>query len=77
MLYGVNGGTSGQEGTLYEVNKDLSVTWRNFIWCQKGLACYMKSRFMGPIRTWLLHEGTLFGINEDLTVTRMHFLWGQ
>jgi hypothetical protein len=34
MLHGVNSDRSDQEGTLYGVNKDLSVTGRYVIWGQ-------------------------------------------
>ena len=47
MLHGVNRDIYGQERTLYGVNKDLSVTRIDVIWCESGFVCYKNARYMG------------------------------
>jgi hypothetical protein len=52
-----------QEGTLYGVNKCLSLTRTYFIWGQLVLVSYKKVLYMGSNSACLLQEGTLYGDN--------------
>jgi hypothetical protein len=63
-----------QEVTLYEINKDLSLTRRHFIWGHKGLVCYKILNYKMSIITSLLQEVTLCVVNKKLSVTRRHVL---